>query len=183
VAFVNPLAAALATAALLYYVFVYTLWLKRRTYHSVTIGGAAGAFPPVVGWVAVTGQLDLLALVLFAIVFFWTPPHAWALVLLVKEDYQQVRVPMLPAIWGPKETAWQILLYSCVLVAITLVPVAAQVLGPVYLVAAVLLGGLFVALAGALWRTPSKRWSRLLYKYSSYYLALLFLAVVLDRSR
>lgn len=180
--FVNWLAALLASVAMAYYVLVYTAWLKRRTYHSVVIGGAAGAFPPVVGWVAVTGHIDLIALYLFAIVFFWTPPHAWALMLLVREDYRRAQVPMLPAVYSPKETSWQILLYSWLLFAITLAPAGAKLLGPMYLAASLALGTVFVGVAWALYHRPSNRWSRRLYKYSSIYLALLFLAVVLDRS-
>lgn len=181
-AFVNPLATLLSTFAMAYYVLVYTAWLKRRSQHSVVIGGAAGAFPPVVGWVAATGQIDIIPLFLFAIVFFWTPPHAWALMLLVREDYRRAGVPTMPATCPTQATTRQVFLYSCTLFAITLVPAALRLLGPVYLVAALVLGTLFLLEAWALLRSPGPRTSKRLYKYSSLYLALLFLAVVLDRT-
>src|SRR5438046_3282363 len=149
---VNVLTAALALVGNLFYVLVYTRWLKRSTPQNIVIGGAAGAVPPLVGWAAATGDLALPALWLFLIVFFWTPPHFWALALLIKENYAAARVPMLPVVRGERETVRQIVLYSLVLLAITVAPFAAGSFGVLYLVAALLLGGLFLALALALAR-------------------------------
>lgn len=180
--FVNPLSAALSTLGILYYVFFYTLYLKRATIHNIIIGGAAGAIPPLVGWTAVTNTLDLGALYLFAIIFFWTPPHTWALALLVKKDYANARVPMLPVVVGEKETTYQIFLYSILLVTLTILPFIAQVMGWLYLLAAVALGVPFLYLAWILWRDHHKSSSKKLYKYSQLYLALLFLMMALDRT-
>jgi protoheme IX farnesyltransferase len=180
--FVNPLSAALSTLGILYYVFFYTLYLKRATIHNIIIGGAAGAIPPLVGWTAVTNTLDLGALYLFAIIFFWTPPHTWALALLVKKDYANARVPMLPVVVGEKETTYQIFLYSVLLITLTLLPFAAQLMGWVYLLAAVALGIPFLYLAWRLWRNYNKSSSKKLYKFSQLYLALLFLMMALDRT-
>jgi protoheme IX farnesyltransferase len=178
---VNPLAAALSLAALLFYVFVYTGWLKRSTPSNIVIGGAAGAFPPLVGWAAVTGQVGLLAVYLFAIVFFWTPPHFWALALLLKREYGQAGVPMMPLVRGDDETRHQILLYTILLVTLTLVIVPLGLLGALYLVAALVLGGLFLYYALSLLREGSPAAATRLFKYSMVYLALLFTAVVVDR--
>ncbi|NJN95996.1 MAG: protoheme IX farnesyltransferase [Anaerolineales bacterium] len=180
--FVNPLSAALSTLGILYYVFFYTLYLKRATIHNIIIGGAAGAIPPLVGWTAVTNSLDLGALYLFAIIFFWTPPHTWALALLVKKDYANARVPMLPVVVGEKETTYQIFLYSILLITLTVLPFVAQVMGWFYLLAAVALGIPFLYLAWILWRDHHKSNSKKLYKYSQLYLALLFLMMALDRT-
>jgi protoheme IX farnesyltransferase len=180
--FVNNLSAALSTLGILYYVFFYTLYLKRATIHNIVVGGAAGALPPLVGWTAVTGQLDLGALYLFAIIFFWTPPHTWALALLVKKDYAQARVPMLPVIVGEKETTYQIFLYTILLITLTLLPFAAHLMGWLYLAATVVLGVPFLHLAWSLWRNYDQGVSKRLYKFSQTYLALLFLAMALDRS-
>lgn len=180
--FVNPLSAALSTLGILYYVFFYTLYLKRATIHNIIIGGAAGAIPPLVGWTAVTNTLDLGALYLFAIIFFWTPPHTWALALLVKKDYANARVPMLPVVVGEKETTYQIFLYSILLITLTILPFVAQVMGWFYLLAAVALGVPFLYLAWMLWRNYHKSSSKKLYKYSQLYLALLFLMMALDRT-
>lgn len=180
--FVNPLSAALSTLGILYYVFFYTLYLKRATIHNIIIGGAAGAIPPLVGWTAVTNSLDLGALYLFAIIFFWTPPHTWALALLVKKDYANARVPMLPVVVGEKETTYQIFLYSILLITLTILPFVAQVMGWLYLLAAVALGVPFLYLAWVLWRNYDKSSSKKLYKYSQLYLALLFLMMALDRT-
>jgi len=179
---VNWLAALLALTGILYYVGFYTIILKRSTPQNIVIGGLAGAIPPLVGWAAVTGQLSLLAIYLCLIIFYWTPPHTWALMLMVTKDYQRVRVPMLPVVRGEPETRRQIVLYSLLLVAITLIPFSLQDLGALYLVAALLLGSRFLYLAVKLLRDPSKTTARRLYFYSNAYLALLFLAMVLDHS-
>ncbi len=178
---VNLLAAVLAQAALWFYVFVYTGWLKRSTPSNIVIGGAAGAVPPLVGWAAVTGRIDLPALYLFAIVFFWTPPHFWALALLLKREYGQARVPMLPVVRGDDETRRQILLYTLLLVALTVIMVPFQLVGALYLAAALILGGLFLYYAVRLVREGTQRAAARLFGYSIVYLALLFTAVVVDR--
>jgi protoheme IX farnesyltransferase len=180
--FVNMLSAILSTLGIFYYVFFYTLYLKRTTIHNIIIGGAAGAIPPLVGWTAVTNSLGLGALYLFAIIFFWTPPHTWALALLVKKDYAQARVPMLPVVVGEKETTKQILLYTILLITLTLLPYSFDMLSPVYLATAIALGIPFIYLAWKLWRDYSKGVSKRLYKFSQAYLALLFLAMAVDRS-
>jgi protoheme IX farnesyltransferase len=177
---VNVLAAALALSGFLGYVFVYTLWLKRSTPQNIVIGGAAGAVPPLVGWAAVTGSLDPAALYLFAIVFYWTPPHFWALSLLMKNEYAKVEIPMLPVVRGEDETRRQITLYSVLLVAITLLPFAGRLFDGIYAVAAGLLGGVFLWLAIRLQRKPERRAALQLYLYSLLYLALLFAAMVAD---
>jgi protoheme IX farnesyltransferase len=178
---VNPLAGGLAFGAMLYYVFVYTRWLKRSTPSNIVIGGAAGALPPVIGWAAVRGELALLPLWLFAIVFYWTPPHFWALSLLIKREYERARVPMLPIVRGDAETRRQILWYSLVLFAVTAVLVPFGLMGRIYLVAALLLGGIFVYFAFRLRREASPSAARRLFHYSLYYLTLLFAAMVVDR--
>lgn len=180
--FVNWLSAALALTGELYYVGFYTLLLKRSTPQNIVIGGLAGAIPPLVGWSAVTGSLDLMAVYLCLIIFYWTPPHTWALMLMVTKDYQRVRVPMLPTVRGEPETRRQIVLYSLLLVAITLIPFSLQDMGALYLIAAIALGGRFVYLALSLLRDQTKATARKLYLYSNAYLALLFLAMVIDHS-
>ncbi len=177
---VNPLAAGLSFAGFLGYVFVYTVWLKRRTPQNIVIGGAAGAVPPLVGWAAVTGSVSGTAVLLFFIVFFWTPPHFWALSLLMKDDYAKVGVPMLPVVRGETETRRQILLYSALLYAVTQLPFCAGGLGTIYLVASVALGLGFVAGAVLLYRRADRRSALRLYLYSLAYLALLFCAMVAD---
>jgi heme o synthase len=177
---VNVLAAVLALVGNLFYVLVYTRWLKRSTPQNIVIGGAAGAVPPLVGWAAATGNLTLPALYLFLIVFFWTPPHFWALALLIKRDYAAARIPMLPVVRGDRETARQILLYTVALVALTLAPVFTGTFGPLYLVAAVLLGAQFLRLAWSLRRELTPRRASLLFHYSLAYLALLFVAMAVD---
>jgi protoheme IX farnesyltransferase len=177
---VNLLAATLAFGGFLGYVFVYTVWLKRRTPQNIVIGGAAGAVPPLVGWAAVTGGLSGMPLYLFAIVFFWTPPHFWALSLLMKEEYKRVGVPMLPVVKGEDETRKQILLYSVLLWAVTQLPFCAGGLGAVYLVSSLVLGGLFIAGAVVLYRRADRRSALRLYLFSLLYLALLFGAMVID---
>jgi len=178
---VNVLAATLAISGLLFYVFIYTLWLKRTTVQNIVIGGAAGAVPPVVGWAAVTHRVDLTAIYLFAVIFLWTPPHFWALALRLKGDYARARVPMLPVVRGDAVARRQILLYTVVLVAVTLAVVVTGALGQLYLAGAVVLGGVFIALAFVNLRSQRQRWSRLLFDYSIAYLGLLFAVMVADR--
>jgi protoheme IX farnesyltransferase len=177
---VNVLAAALALVGNLFYVLVYTRWLKRTTPQNIVIGGAAGAVPPLVGWAAATGNLTLPALWLFLIVFLWTPPHFWALALLIRRDYEAARVPMLPVVRGERETTRQIVLYSLVLVGATFVPVVWGTLGLVYLAAAILLGAAFLWLALVLRRRTTPRHASVLFHYSLLYLALLFVAMAID---
>ncbi len=177
---VNPLAAALSFAGFLCYVFVYTIWLKRTTPQNIVIGGAAGAVPPLVGWAATTGSLSWTALYLFAIVFYWTPPHFWALSLLMKDEYAKVGVPMMPVVRGERETRKQILLYSLLLYAVTQLPFCAGGMGGVYLVASLVLGLLFIGGAVLLYRRADRRSALRLYLFSLAYLALLFGAMVVD---
>jgi protoheme IX farnesyltransferase len=178
---VNVLSAALALAGLLGYVLVYTVWLKPLTPQNIVIGGAAGAVPPLVGWAAATGGLSADALFPFAIVFLWTPPHFWALALLIKDDYARTGVPMLPVVRGEEATRRQILLYAVVLAAFTVVPFATGLFGGLYLAAALALGGGFVGLASVLRLRPSRRNALRLYLSSLLYLALLFAAMAVDR--
>ena len=173
----NVLAAALTLAGGLVYVFVYTMWLKRSTTQNIVIGGAAGAFPPLVGWAAVTGSLSPLAWVLFAIVFFWTPPHFWALALLLSKQYSAAKVPMLPVVAGERYTRRSILLYTFLLVAISLVPVVW--LGPIYAAASIALGGVFLALAVRATGRQDGASAVALFHYSLAYLALLFAGAAL----
>jgi heme o synthase len=177
---VNLLSAFLALAGFLGYVFVYTVWLKRSTPQNIVIGGAAGAVPPLVGWAAVTGHVDPTALYLFAIVFYWTPPHFWALSLLMKDEYARVGVPMMPVVHGEPETRRQILLYTGLLLVLTLLPVVFGFFGALYAAAALLLGGAFVALAVRLQRRADRRSALRTYLFSLAYLASLFCAMVLD---
>jgi protoheme IX farnesyltransferase len=178
---VNVLAATLAITGLLFYVFVYTLWLKRSTVQNIVIGGAAGAIPPVVGWAAVTHRIDLTAVYLFAVIFLWTPPHFWALALRLRGDYARAKVPMLPVVHGEAAARRQILGYTLVLVAVTLAVVLTGVLGSIYLVGASLLGAGFIALAIVNLLARRQRWSRMLFDYSIAYLGLLFAVMVADR--
>lgn len=180
-AFTNLLAALLAQLAIVFYVVVYTLWLKRSTPNNIVIGGAAGAVPPLVGWAAVTGNLELLPLYLFTIIFFWTPPHFWALSLIMKDDYARAQIPMLPVVRGNKETRRQIVLYSLLLVAITLLLTAFRLTGLFYLASAILLGGMFVLYAVKLLREASIVAARRLFKYSIIYLYLILVAIVVDQ--
>jgi protoheme IX farnesyltransferase len=181
--FANPLAAWLALGGLLFYVFVYTLWLKRWTPQNIVIGGAAGAFPPLVGWAAVTGRIDLAAIYLFAIIFYWTPPHFWALALIKRDEYARAGIPMMPVVKGMHETKVQMLAYTIMLVPLTVLPWLSGTQGGLYLIAAVLLGARLLwfcrqllresSLTGTAWR---------MYKYSLLYLALLFVAMGVDRA-
>jgi len=179
---VNPLAAALSLCGFFGYVFVYTLWLKPRTPQNIVLGGAAGAMPPLVGWAAATGALSLQALWPFAIVFFWTPPHFWALSLLISDDYARTGVPMLPVVRGETTTRHQIVFYALLLVAVTIGPVITGLFGTAYLIAALALGAGFVGLALVLLAHPSRPAARRLYLSSLAYLALLFVAMALDRA-
>jgi len=177
---VNPLAAALSFSGFLGYVFVYTMWLKRRTPQNIVIGGAAGAVPPLVGWAAVTGSVSGTAVILFFIVFFWTPPHFWALSLLMKNEYRKVGVPMMPVVRGEDETRRQILLYTVLLYAVTQLPFCAGGFGVIYLVASLLLGLGFIGGAALLYRRADRATALRLYLFSLAYLALLFCAMVAD---
>jgi heme o synthase len=176
---VNPLAAALSLSGFFGYVCVYTLWLKRTTPQNIVIGGAAGAVPPLVAWAAVTGGLDGMAFYLFAIVFFWTPPHFWALSLLMKDEYAKAGIPMLPVVRGEDETRRQILLYTVLLYAVTQLPFCAGGLGVAYLVPSMLLGAAFIYCSARLLRSGERSWALRTYLYSLAYLALLFLSMAI----
>ena len=180
--FVNVISAALALAGFYFYVFIYTRWLKRTTPQNIVIGGAAGAFPPLVGWAAVTGRVDLAAVYLFLIVFYWTPPHFWALALLKQRDYTKAGVPMAPLVWGERETMNQMVWYTLILIPITVLPVTFGAFGWIYLVSALALG--LVLLGAVLKMRAAKEWTApawWVYKYSLLYLALLFVAMAADR--
>jgi protoheme IX farnesyltransferase len=177
---VNLLAASLTILAFAFYVVVYTLVLKRTTSQNIVIGGAAGAMPPVIGWAAVTNSVSVEALLMFAIITFWTPPHFWALSLNYSSDYRRAGVPMLPVVAGPAETKRQILLHSVAMVACTIALGVAASAGVVYFAAAAMLGGAFLYLAYALWREASSRPAIMLFRYSIAYLALLFAAIALE---
>jgi len=180
--FTNVLTAALALAGFYFYVFVYTQWLKRTTPQNIVIGGAAGAFPPLVGWAAMTGTIDLTAVYLFLIVFYWTPPHFWALALLKQRDYARAGVPMAPLVWGERETMHQMMWYNVILIALTLLPTTFGAFGIIYLVSALVLGT--ILLAGVIRVSTSADWTKpawWVYKFSLLYLALLFIAMVIDR--
>jgi len=178
---VNLLSAVLAMIGILFYVFAYTAMLKRRSTQNIVIGGAAGAVPPLVGWAAVTNEVSLLAVFLFMIVFFWTPPHFWALALMRQKEYGAAGVPMLPVIAGSRETHRQILIYSVLLLLISTIPVFLGFFGPVYLVISLALNGVFLAEAIDLYRRPTNANIWRLYKYSLLYLALLFVGMGIDR--
>ncbi len=179
--FVNLLSALLASSAILFYVFIYTLGLKRSTPQNIVIGGAAGAVPVLVGWAAATNSVSLTAIWLFAIVFYWTPPHFWALSLLIQKDYEKANIPMMPVVMGERETHKQIFLYSLLLVAVTLMLFAMHAMGIFYLVCALLLGGILVYMAVRLMFDQTKAWARTLFWYSNCYLAVIFAVMVLDR--
>lgn len=180
--FVNPLTGALALGGNLFYVLVYTRKLKRTTPQNIVIGGAAGSFPPLVGWAAVTGSLSLGALLIAAIIFYWTPPHFWSLALLKANDYRRAGIPMLPVTHGEHETRRRILLYSLLLVAVTLLMVPAGVVGWVYGATAAVLGGWFVIMALRMFREDTSRLAWPLFKYSNYYLAALLAAMAIDHA-
>ena len=180
--FANVLTAALALAGFYFYVFVYTRWLKRTSPQNIVIGGAAGAFPPLVGWAAVTGRVDLAAVYLFLIIFYWTPPHFWALALLKQRDYGRAGVPMAPLVWGERETMRQMLWYTVILIPLTILPAVFGAFGMLYLLSAAVLGALLLAGIVRVMRTTDwvkPAWS--VYKFSLLYLALLFAAMALDR--
>ena len=177
---VNLLSAGLAAAALLFYVFVYTLGMKRSTPQNIVIGGAAGAMPVLVGWAAVTGTLDLPALAMFGIIFYWTPPHFWALSMRYEKDYAAAGVPMMPVVYGKAETTKHILLYSILLFAMSLILFSVGHLGYLYLGAAIVLNGAFIAWAVKLWRKPAPATAWGLFRFSIYYLGLLFAAMAAD---
>jgi protoheme IX farnesyltransferase len=180
--FTNVLAALLALGGFYFYVFIYTRWLKRTTPQNIVIGGAAGAFPPLVGWAAMTGTIDLTAVYLFLIIFYWTPPHFWALALLKQRDYGKAGVPMAPLVWGERETMRQMVWYNVILIALTLLPVTFGAFGIIYLISALVLGG--ILLAGVIRVAMATEWTKpawQVYKFSLLYLALLFLAMVIDR--
>ena len=179
---VNLLSALLTLAATLFYVFVYTRWLKRTTPQNIVIGGAAGSIPPLVGWAAITGGLALPPVYLFAIVFFWTPPHFWALSLLIQRDYAAAGIPMLPVVSTPEHTVQQIFLYTLALVGITLMFALTAAVGLVFLASALVLGAVFIIMAWHLKQDFSARQARKVYLYSLLYLALLFVAIIVDSS-
>jgi heme o synthase len=175
------LPASLALSGFLGYVFVYTMWLKRTTPQNIVIGGAAGAVPPLVGWAATRGSLSWTAVYLFAIVFYWTPPHFWALSLLMKDEYAKVKIPMMPVVRGERETRRQILLYTLLLYAISQLPFCAGAFGGLYLVASMVLGLAFVGGSLLLYRRADRRTALRLYLFSLAYLALLFCTMVADK--
>jgi protoheme IX farnesyltransferase len=180
--FTNVLTALLARAGCYFYVVVYTRWLKRTTPQNIVIGGAAGAFPPLVGWAAMTGTIDLTAVYLFLIVFYWTPPHFWALALLKQRDYGKAGIPMAPLVWGERETMRQMAWYNVILIALTLLPATFGAFGMIYLVSAIVLGT--ILLVGVIRVNTTEEWTKpawRVYKFSLLYLALLFLAMVIDR--
>jgi protoheme IX farnesyltransferase len=183
---VNVAAAALLTVSILFYVFVYTVWLKRRTPQNIVIGGAAGAFPPVIGWAAVTGDVTALPILLFALIFLWTPPHFWSLALFVRGDYANAGVPMLPVTHGARVTRGQILAYTPPLIGVSLVPWAMHLTGAIYGMTAAILGAVFMALAVAVFRNSATdpaamRPERRLFAFSVLYLFVMFGALVADR--
>jgi heme o synthase len=176
---INVLSASLAFAGFAGYVGVYTIWLKRRSTQNIVIGGAAGAMPPLVAWAATRGSLSWTAVYLFAIVFYWTPPHFWALSLLMKDEYAEVGIPMLPVVRGERETRKQILLYTLLLYAVTQLPFCAGGFGVIYLVGSMVLGLAFIAGSWLLYRRADRRTALRLYLFSMVYLALLFATMVL----
>jgi protoheme IX farnesyltransferase len=178
--FVNPLAALLTLFAFAFYVIVYTLFLKRTTSMNIVIGGAAGAMPPVIGWAAVTGSLSIEAVLMFAIVTFWTPPHFWALSMNFSKDYARAGVPMLPVVRGPEETRRQIMWHTLAMLASTLLLGVVAEMGAVYFLAAIPLGAAFLYYAAKLWQSPTPKQSMALFKFSIVYLALIFAAILVD---
>ncbi len=174
----NCTAAALLAAANLFYVFIYTVWLKRRTPQNIVIGGAAGAFPPMIGWAAVTGDISLYPLILFAIIFFWTPPHFWALSLFANEDYKRARVPMLPVVAGERRTKIQMLVYTLILLPLTVSPALLGYASPAYGIMAGILSGFFVFTAVRVLSNDDLSYARQMFGYSVFYLFALFLALM-----
>lgn len=180
---VNFMAAGLLLAAILFYVFIYTMWLKRRTSQNIVIGGAEGAFPPMIGWAAVTGGISLESLVLFALIFFWTPPHFWALALYKCGDYARAGVPMLPVVAGERHTKWQMLAYTVLLLPLSLAPWYMGMAGMAYAATALVCSGIFLAAAIAVLRDVSLRSARAMFGFSIFYLFALFAALILDRAQ
>jgi protoheme IX farnesyltransferase len=178
--FVNGLAALLSLAGIVYYVFVYSLWLKKATVQNIVIGGGAGAIPPLVGYAAATGTLDMTAVILFAIIFMWTPPHFWALAIVRMKDYERAGVPMMPVVRGELETRRQIFIYTIELVIVTLLLPVLQLAGIFYLVASLVLGGLLLYAAWAVWKKGGNKVAWRMYKWSSTYLVFIFLAIMID---
>jgi protoheme IX farnesyltransferase len=180
-AFVNLLSASLALTAGLFYILVYTMWLKRSSVQNIVIGGAAGAIPPMVGWAAVEGRLGITAFFLFAIIFYWTPPHFWALALLLEKDYARASVPMLPVVAGESHTRRQVLMYTVVLAVVTILPFVAHSFGAIYLAGVVVLDAVLLGDAVAVLRGTGTRAARRLFYHSLLYLALLFAIMAVDR--
>ena len=180
--YVNPLVAYLSAVAWVYYVVLYSIYLKRRSDQNIVIGGAAGAFPPLIGWVAITGNIDAMAIILFLIVFFWTPPHAYALMLIVKEDYEKVNIPMLPVVRGAQVTIRHSLIYSLILIGVTFIPLTMQLASNIYAPFSIPLGIGFVYIAVKLYMTAENVWALRLFKYSTYYLGILILGLVIDKA-
>jgi heme o synthase len=179
---INVAAGALLAATIGYYVFIYTMWLKRSTPQNIVIGGAAGAFPPMVGWTAVTGDIGWPSVVLFALIFFWTPPHFWALALFRSGDYQKAGVPMLPVVAGPRETKKQMLIYTVVLWPIAVAPYFMGIAGLVYLATAVVLSLGFTGFSIAVWFDRTDKWAKRMFGFSLLHLTLLFALLILDRA-
>jgi len=179
---VNWLAAGLLAFTIAFYVFVYTMWLKRRTPQNIVIGGAAGAFPPMIGWAAVTGQISLASIALFLLIFMWTPPHFWALALYRTGDYAKAGVPMLPVVAGARATKAQMLVYTVLLFPLALAPWALGLTGAVYAAAAVVLGLLFILAAVRVWFDSGERAARQMFAFSILYLFLLFTLMIVDRA-
>ena len=180
----NLVAAALLAGAILFYVVIYTVWLKRRTPQNIVIGGAAGAFPPLIGWAAATGEVGLAGIVLFAIIFFWTPPHFWALALYRSDDYQRAGVPMLPVVHGARTTKLQMLVYAALLVPFALAPTLIGFAGPLYAMGALAMSGLFLVSAWRVWREiddgRSFRAARQMFGFSILYLFMIFALLIID---
>ncbi len=179
---VNLPAALLLAMAIAFYVFVYTVWLKRRTPHNIVIGGAAGAFPPMIGWAAVSGGVGVEGIALFALIFFWTPPHFWALSLYRADDYGRAGIPMLPVVAGPRETKRQILIYTALLLPLATAPYWLGIAGVIYLATSAVLGLLFLAAAIAVWIEDGERAAKRMFGFSIFYLFALFAALIVDRA-
>ena len=180
---VNPLAAWLSLAGNVYYVVIYTMWLKRTTPLNIVIGGAAGSIPPLVGWAAVTNTIGGPALGLFALIFLWTPPHFWSLALMTEIDYDKAKIPMMPNVAGDERTKREIIYYTILLVAASLVLYPLHIMGPFYTAAAAVLGGIFLFDTIKTWRDPGKTWARTTFRFSLVYLALMCVVMVADRVR
>jgi protoheme IX farnesyltransferase len=179
---VNIAAGLLLAGTIGFYIFIYTMWLKRRTPQNIVIGGAAGAFPPMVGWTAVTGDIGLPSVMLFALIFFWTPPHFWALALFRSGDYQKAGVPMMPVVAGARETKKQMLVYTVVLWPIAVAPYFMGIAGAVYLALAAVLSACFTAFSVAVWFDRTDKWPKRMFAFSILYLSLLFALLILDRA-